>query len=259
MGKIISVLKYYTDKRFSTLAGTLVYFFLMSLAPFFLWLTLLLGSIEVDLTFLNRFFEIPFLQYLKESAESAAGSAGIVLLITTLWSSTNFFYHLRRSGEIVYDSKRVKGGLKLRLVSLLFIAATIFLVAAVGGISVVGSDLLDRFMPFYISDTVVAVFLTALLFSVALVLNLFACPYKMKVGEAVTGSLLTTALWLILLIVFKVYSSFSPQEQLYGKIASLIVFLLWCYAMMSCLVIGMINNGVHKTKKSFSGISLQKK
>ena len=38
---------------------------------------------------------------------------------------------------------------------------------------------------------------------------------------------------------------FASPEKLYGKIASLIVFLLWCYVMMCCFVIGMINNRRH--------------
>lgn len=48
MRKILGVIRYYSDRRFSTLAGTLVYFLLMSIAPFILWLTLVFGNVEVD-------------------------------------------------------------------------------------------------------------------------------------------------------------------------------------------------------------------
>ncbi len=245
LGKIISTFRYYSDKRFSTIAGTLVYFLLMSITPFLFWLTLVFGDVHIEELLNHNFFEsvAPFLRYLKDSAESAASGAGIVLLVTSLYSSTNFFYHLRRSGEIIYDSVRVKGGIKIRIVSLFFIIAAIILVAAIGGISVIGTRILDYLLPFYIADIIAVVFLTALAFAVALVLNLAACPYRIKAADAVTGSLLTTALWLIFVVGFGVYTQFATPEKLYGRIAALIIFLLWCYIMMSCFVIGMIKNG----------------
>ena len=128
MRNAVNLFKYFSDKRFSTIAGTLVYFLLMSIAPFSLWLTLVFGnvSINVERIMSHELFEnvSPFLHYLKSSAEGAASGAGIILLVTTLYSSTNFFYHFRRSGEIIYNSSRVKGGIKLRLVSLLLIFIT---------------------------------------------------------------------------------------------------------------------------------------
>lgn len=252
MGKIIETFRYYSDKRFSTIAGTLVYFLLMSIAPFMLWLTLVVGNVNVEGILSHEVFESvsPVLRLLKHSAESAASGAGIVLLVTSLYSSTNFFYHLRRSGEIIYDCPRVKGGFKLRLFSLLMITSAIILVACVAGISVAGSNFLDRFMPLYVSDLISSVFLLSLVLATAIVLNIIACPYKMKVNEAITGSLLTTALWLIFIIGFGVYAQFANPERLYGKIAAIIVFLLWCYAMMSCFVIGMIKNGSVKSRRS---------
>ena len=237
--------KYYSDKKFSTIAGTLVYFILMSIAPFMLWLSLVLNNVDLAKFLDHRVLDSvrPVLHYMKSSAESAAGGAGIILLATSLYSSTNFFYHLRRSGEIIYESPRVKGGLRLRVASLGLIIVSITLIAVLAGITVAGSKFLDLFLPTFISDALAWVFAAALLFCVALVLNIFACPYKIKPRELITGSLLTTALWLVFLIGFAIYTSFASPERLYGRIASLIIFLLWCYVMMSCYVIGMINNG----------------
>ncbi len=253
MREIRKIYRYYTDKRFSTLGGTLVYFLLMSITPFFLWLTLALGNVDVEKFLSHELFNSisPILRYLKDSAESAAGGAGIVLLATSLWSSTNFFYHLRRSGEIVYGSSRVKGGIKLRIASLVLIIIFILLIAVVAGFSVTGTWILDMFLPKLASDAVSILFITTLALAVALVLNVFACPYKLKFSEALTGSLLTTILWSLFVAGFSIYLQFATPERLYGKIASIIVFLLWCYVMMCCFVIGMINNGAYKTRKEY--------
>lgn len=244
MHRIWETYRYYADKRYSTLAGTLVYFLLMSIAPFVLWLTLVFGNVNVEPVLAHELFDgvSPFLRYLKQSAQSAASGAGIALLATSLYSSTNFFYHLRRSGEIIYEADRIKGGLKLRFASLLLIVAAILLVAATAGVTVTGTRLLSYILPEFAANAIIGVFFTALAFAVALVLNLFACPYKLKLSYAIPGSLLTTALWLVFLLGFGVYMKFSSPEKLYGKIASVIIFLLWCYVMMNCFVIGMINN-----------------
>ena len=147
--KVAATVKFYSDKKFSTIAGTLVYFLLMSIAPFTLWLTLVFGNVDAERILSLELFESvsPVLRYMKQSAESAVSGAGIIFLLTTLYSSTNFFYHLRRSGEIIYDSKRIKEVLKLRLVSVLLIAATIILVSITAANSVIGTKLLNLFLP----------------------------------------------------------------------------------------------------------------
>ena len=253
MRKLIDTIKFFSNKQFSTIAGTLVYFLLMSIAPFTLWLTLVFGNVNAEKVLSHELLQSvsPFLRQLKSSAESAAGGAGIILLVTTLYSSTNFFYHLRRSGEIIYGSAKRKSGFKLRLIALLLIFSTFLLGAVIAALTVTGKWLLEKLLPFYIADVISYVFLTALAFLVALVLNLFACPYRLKAEEAVTGSLLTTALWLICLIGFTIYLQFASPEKLYGKIASLIIFLLWCYVMMTCFVIGIIYNGSFKRRNEY--------
>lgn len=253
MQRIIGLYRYFSDRRYSTIAGTLVYFLLMSITPLFFWFTLLLGNIDIGRFLSHSLLQSvqPFIGYVKSSAQSAVGGAGIALLATTLYSSTNFFFHLRRSGEIIYDCPRAKGGIKLRLVSLLFIFSSILLTAVVTAVSVAGSKFLDNFMPKFVSDIISCVFLAATAFTIALVLNLFACPYRIKAEEAVPGSLLTTALWLIFAIGFAVYLQFATPERLYGKIASIFVFLLWCYLMMSSFVMGVIYNGSFLSRRAY--------
>ena len=253
MSKIISLYKYFSDKRYSTIAGTLVYFLLMSIAPFILWLTLLCGSVDIERLLSHDLFNAvsPFLRYLKSSAESAASGAGIILLVTTLYSSTNFFYHLRRSGEIIYNSQRIKGGIRLRVASLLLIFSVFLVTAVLAATSVTGSWLLDKFLPYFVSDIITYTVIAVAAFVVALILNIFACPYKLKASEATPGSLLTTALWLLCILGFNIYTVFANPEKLYGKIAAIIIFLLWCYIMMSSFVIGIIYNGMFKSKREY--------
>jgi len=236
--------KYFSDKRFSTISGTLVYFLLMSVAPFLFWLTLIVGNLDFSSFDSNRLFSAitPVLDYLKTSAESATGSAGIVLILTSLWSSTNFFYHLRRSGEIIYDKNVNRGGLRLRLTSLLIVFGTLFLIAGAAAVPFLSYNVLDFIMPSAVADAISILFMSMFSVFAAYLLNLFACPYRLDFNHAMPGSLLTSALWLVCAAGFTVYLQFAKPEKLYGAIAAIIVFLLWCYIMINSLVLGIIFN-----------------
>lgn len=237
--------KYFSDRRYSTIAGTLVYFLLMSVTPFLFWLTLLVGDIDLSQIISHELFAAitPFLEYLQSSANSATGSAGIILLVTSLWSSTNFFYHLRRSGEIIYQTGPMKGGLSLRLWSLLVVLLSIILIALAAAVPFIGLNFLEMIMPKFVAEIISFVFLTLFALILAYLLNVFACPYKLGFENTIQGVFLTVALWLLAAAGFTIYMTFATPQKLYGAIATIIVFLLWCYLMVNCLVIGIIYNG----------------
>lgn len=257
MRQAYELYRYFSEKHYSTISGTLVYFLLMSIAPFLLWLTLLLGSVNTENLMSNEIFAAinPIVSYLKSSAETAASGAGIVLLITSLYSSTNFFYHLRRSGEMIYGVNRKKGGIRLRLAALAIIAGTIVCVALIAAIPVFGAQFLSTFMPEVVADIISYTFITLIAVFAAVLLNCFACPYKLGFDGAISGSLLTTALWLIFATGFTIYLRFADPTKLYGRIAAIIIFLLWCYIMINCLVVGIIYNEknllIKRSKKLF--------
>lgn len=251
MQKIVELYKYFSDKRFSTIAGTLVYFLLMSITPFLLWLTLLGGGLDLKTYIPQEIFSVvnPVLQPLKRSAESAAGGAGLILLVTSLYSSANLFYHLRRSGEIIYDSERVKGGIKLRIVSIILVVCVILGFSIIAALLLLGEKLLSGILSSTLSHIIITLFVVFITFCIALTLNLFSCPYKIGLKQALPGCLLTVILWILFAVGFNIYLTFANFTKLYGKIASLIIFLLWCYLMTNSLVIGIIFNSMFMTER----------
>lgn len=250
MAKLIALYKHFSDKRYSTIAGTLVYFLLMSIAPTLLWLALIVGKIDLRGIISHTLFEAiePFLTYLNDAAQNAAAGAGVVLAATSLYSSTNFFYHLRRSGEIIYDSDRKKSGFRLRILAAGIVLIVIACAAVFAAFFLVGSNMLFYFVPQFITECITLIVITVAGFFIALLLNIFACPHKLGFSGAVSGSLLTTALWLLFAGGFTVYLRFSDPSQLYGAVAAVIIFLLWCYVMISSLVVGIIYNAMYVTR-----------
>ena len=127
----------FSAHRATTVAGTLVFFLIMSLVPFVFWLTLLFGG---NATILDRVLELElfgwardFLGFLQTNAQGATAGASIFLIATTLWSSSSFFYHLRRSGEIIYSEARPRHGWKVRL-SAIGLTLLLMLTFAVAGV-----------------------------------------------------------------------------------------------------------------------------
>lgn len=244
--KVRGALSYLSSKKYTTLAGTMAFFLVMSVVPFLFWLTLLFGKLNIDI---SQIFELEIfgevrelLLYFRDSAQSATAGASIVLLVTTLYSSTNLFYHMRRSGEIIYDSRRRKGSIALRISALGLIFLVMLLLLSGIGVFLLGNDILVRVFPSFIAQIGVYVLFGVFAFALVLLLNLYICPYRIGVRSAVWGSLLTVLLGGLASFGFSIYTQFSSMEKLYGAAVFFILFLLWLYLLMLCFVIGVVFN-----------------
>ncbi len=229
--------------RYTTIAGTLVFFLVTSIVPFLFWLTLLFGrsgAAAEEILDLGLFgWAKELLLFLRENAEGASRGAGIFFLGTTLWSSSGFFYHLRRSGEIVYGCERHKHGWKIRLSAIALTFAILFFFVVSGAVIFSAMFLLRRQPPWLFYPLVYALLLVIGFFA-AWILNAYVCPYRVSPADTVPGSFVTAVLWLVASAAFAVYLRFATPEKLYGALSLVVVFLLWLYWMMICLTVGMV-------------------
>lgn len=244
--KVRGTFSYLSSKKYTTLAGTMAFFLVMSVVPFLFWVTILFGKLNLDyeqIFELEIFHEVKdLLLYFRDAAKGATAGASVVLLITTLYSSTNLFYHMRRSGEIIYDCKRKKGSIPLRLSALVLIFIVMLLLVAGVSLFLLGNSLLRRIFPSFLAQIAVYVLFGVFAFALLLLLNLYICPYRIGVKYAAWGSLLTLLLGGLASFGFSIYTSFSSMEKLYGAAVFFILFLLWLYLLMICFVIGVIFN-----------------
>lgn len=233
------------DHKFTTIAGTLVFFLILSLVPFLFWLTLLFGRTGLDTAEILELELFDWAKdlfvYLQSNTADAAAGASIFLLATTLWSSTGFFYHLRRSGEILYRYNRRKKGWKVRL-SAAFLTLGILLYFAASGAVLIGAIFCTRLLPAWISYLAVYSLVLVIAFFSAWILNAYVCPYRASPNDTVPGSALTAVAWFFASVLFAVYVRIGNQERLYGALSLVVVFLLWLYWMMICFTVGVIFN-----------------
>ena len=249
-------LSYLSSKKYTTVAGTLAFFFMMSIVPFVFWLTLLFGNLKIDY---EQLFELSVcsgirdvLSYFLEAAQSATAGASVVLAATTLYSSTTLFYHMRRSGEIIYDYRRRKSGILVRLSALFLMFVILLLLFAEIGIFIFLGNFIRRIFHTVFAQIAAYILLGALAFLLILILNLYVCPYRVLLRDVVWGSLLTVLLGGVASFGFSLYLSFGTMEKLYGAVTLLIVFFLWVYLLMICFVMGVIVNchGLEKLGKN---------
>ena len=242
-----------TLKKYTTLAGTLVFFLIMSIVPLTFWITLVLGKLPIDT---ERILSLPVfasvkevLLYVQKEATNATSSTSLLLIVTTLYSSTNLFYQMRKSGELIYDYRRKQTGIWLRLGALallLVVMTTIVIFIITFG---VGTLLFSRFLSGVWELIADYALLIGLAFSIVLLLNAYICPYKTKISCFLPGTLITLTAWGLAIAVFSVYLKISNMSKLYGALTVIIVFLLWLYVLMICFIVGVILNSENVIKQ----------
>ncbi|MBQ3020146.1 MAG: YihY/virulence factor BrkB family protein [Clostridia bacterium] len=250
-------------RKYTTLAGTLVFFLIMSIVPLTFWVSLLVGRLPINtdkILGLSVFDTVKdVLLYVQEEALNATAGASVILIFTTLYSSTNLFYQIRRSGEIIYDFQKKEKGLRVRLGALallIIIMASVVVVLfafAIGGFlfSKIASRLWERVVD-YLLLAIVAFFLCFLL-------NMYICPYKAKPVRFLKGTFVTVLAWGIAGLGFSAYLKISNMRRLYGALSTIIVFLLWLYVLMICFIVGVILNSEKILAERKKGIKNRKK
>lgn len=235
-----------SDKKYTTIAGTLVFFLIMSIVPLTFWLTLIIGKLPVDV---DAVLALPVFDsvknvfvYVRREAENATASVSILLLVTTLYSSTNLFYQMRRSGEIIYGRSHKKQGIRMRIGALALMFIVMFLVVVFMGLFAVGTFLFSRFLSKNWEIAADYVLLVGLSFALVLLLNVYICPYKRPLKTFLGGTFVTVAAWMVAVVGFTVYLKWSNMDKLYGALSAIIVFLLWLYVLMIGFIVGVIFN-----------------
>ena len=241
-------------KKYSTIAGTLVFFLIMSIVPLSFWLSLLIGRLPIQT---EKVLSLPvfesvkdILSYVQREAANATTGASIILVVTTLYSSSNLFYQMRKSGELIYDYHAERQGLKIRLSALVLLIVVMATVIGFLLVFALGSFLFSRLLSQTWERVADYLLLAGVAFFLVLLLNVYVCPFKMKARAFLLGTTVTVGSWALALVGFSVYLKVSNVRRLYGALSTIIVFLLWLYILMIGFIVGVILNSERILKKN---------
>lgn len=242
-------------KKYTTIAGTLVFFLIMSIIPLSFWVSLVIGKLSITA---DEILALPIFDSVKDmfffvqrEARSATAGASLLLICTTLYSSTTLFYQMRRSGELIYDEHPKRQGLRVRLSALVLLFIVMATVMFFLSVFAMGSYLFSRVLSKGWEIPADYLLLVTVSFFLVLLLNAYVCPHREHIKLFVPGTALTVGLWVVSVLGFSVYLKLVNMSKLYGALSTLIVFLLWLYILMVCFVIGVIINsdGVRSAHK----------
>ena len=240
-------------KKYTTLAGTLVFFLIMSIMPLSFWLTLVIGKLPINvekILSLSVFSSVEkVLVYVQQEASNATVGASLVLIFTTLYSSSNLFYQMRRSGEIIYDYQYKPEGFRVRVGALILLIIMMAVIVVGLLLFALGSFLFSKILSSAWEKVVDYLFLIAMAYLLAVLLNIYICPYKEKISSFLPGATITVAAWIVAIIGFSVYLRISTMSKLYGALSAIIIFMLWLYVLMICFIVGVIFNSEHILQK----------
>lgn len=235
-------LKQINNRRYDTLAGTLSFFFILNCIPIayvtLYFYDMIASKLNLELDFLNKVKEIL-------SFDLSIG-VSIFFIIATIYSASQLFVQIKKTGEIIYNVKKPRSSLKVKFFSI--IGAVLFTCILIVGLLFLSlaNQLIKNFPPVVLQICTIFIIVVIYYFIIVLIDKL-ASPDAVTIKQIKKGTIITLLYTLVSSIVFYLYLTFfASYDFLYGYLTTLLVFLLWVYTIMKGIVIGMVINATKK-------------
>jgi membrane protein len=244
--------------KVATLAASAAYNFFFSLFPLLLFLSpmlslfgnkqQLMGWLMAQLTSTLTPQQAEAVQPILQKVVFATNAPGLmsVGLLLAAWSGSNIFGTLMGALNTAYDVTETRSWIKQQLIRLAVFAG--------GGIVMVLSTIV-----FLRGETIANRIGSALnlgpamiwawkilqfplsfagLAALAFVTFYFLPNVRQHKGQVIVVSIITTGLWIIATLLFRLYVNHFPPNPAYGLIGAVIILLTWMYYTMFVLLCG---------------------
>lgn len=238
------------------LAAQLAYYLLLALVPAIVFLVALASFFPADtvaqlIGSLRAFAPGDVVQLVEEQLQRVAnGQQGGLLTVgiaMALWSSSAAVVSVSAAMNRAYDIDEARPWWKVRLIAIgLTIGLALFLIIAVALVLIgptVGEQLAARFglgAVFAWTWSILQWPVAFVLVVIALALLNYFAPDAEQDWEWITpGAVLSTVLWLIASLAFKIYlANFADYNATYGSLGGVIVLMLWFYISALAVLVG---------------------
>jgi membrane protein len=247
-------------------AGQLSYFFVLSLFPFAIFLSMLLGyffAADQDkyfslLLYLNDVMPGPAFQLVRHTLDevTAQANAGVLTIgfALSIWVASSGMTAIIEGLNVAYSVSEARPWWKQRLVAIALTGALLFLATGAFFVIVAGEGVIERLSTLFpvisevagLSDLVQwTLGILFILLFLALLFR-FAPNLRHPRWEAnFPGAVLTLVCWLIASGTFKLYlSRFGSYNLTYGSMEAAILLLVWLYVSGAALLLGGELNSV---------------
>ena len=246
MHYLIDLYKSLKQKNYSTLSGAISFFLVVNGGSLIFLLIIIFEYLNFDtrsLTLTEDSFLKTILTYFESNKSIIPTKYYYLIIITSIWSSSTLFFHLIKSGELLYDVERKKSTLLTRIISIFFVFVFI-------GIMLTSVILLMLGTYFFknINKNVYIIYLDLVMtVLIPIIINiffmLFIPPVSVKISQIKKGSKFTITFWFLTSVLFRIFLYFfSNYKAIYGAIAFCIISMIYVYLLVNGLVIGLYIN-----------------
>ena len=174
----------------------------------------------------------------------AAMSIGALL---AAWAGSNIFGALMNALNTAYDVRETRPWSRLQLLRLAALVVAGLVMIAATAIMLGGAQIADWLgAALGISHSVTRIWTVVqiplalgILVGAAWLLFYFLPNVRQRASHVLVGSLVATALWVVVTLVFRLYvAHFASYNKTYGAIGGVIVLLTWMYLSMLVLLTG---------------------
>ena len=242
--KIINIYKILIKKSYSTLSGAIAFFLIINGGSLLYLLLFISQILNVKIPFSNELV-LGLIRSIESNVNTHNHYYTVFFIFTSIFGASSLFFHLLKTGEMIYEEVNEKFSVFKRLAAIVFLAAFLFIIEIFLIVLVLSKSVFNPILWRLIKGTIF-VFIP---FFVAVCINFFVVPHTVKIKQILKGSIFTTVFWYLITIGFSIFVNiFSNYKAIYGMLTFYIVFMIWLYLLSQGLVIGIIIN--EKTKNS---------
>lgn len=263
LSKLISNIR---KDEVTAIGAQLTYYLILSLFPFLIFLLNIIGHISVLdesilddwLVFLPTETQILIKSIVNEIAIGRTDRTISLSLIFTLWSSSLGISAIIRAINKAYNIERRRNYIRQKIISIIFAVALAFLLIIVL-LTLVFGETLGNTVFSYIGATEIFYKVWGILRTIIPIVSMiiiFGLLYKYSVIpnkriyirfiDTLPGAIFTTVVWIISSSVFSFYvNNFAHYSRAYGRLAGVIVLLIWLYLTSITIVLGGEINGTY--------------
>ena len=242
----------------TTLAASAAYNFFFSLFPLLLFLAPLVGLFADERRIIGWLMsqltstlppsQVAAIRPVLEKVVFASNAPGLMSigLVLAAWSGSNIFGTLMGALNTAYDVQETRPWIKQQLIRLgtfvlggmITIVSTIVFLNGEGVVDWLGRLLHIGGAVLWAWKLVQFPLALAGLVALAFATLYFLPNVKQRKSHVLIAALLTTVLWIVATMLFRLYVSHFPPNPAYGIIGGVIILLTWMYYTMFVILLG---------------------
>lgn len=246
------------DDNVLTMGASAAYAFFFSLFPLLLFLSPMLSLFGDKQKIVGWFMAQLTSTLTPDQAKSigeilskvvfAGNAPGLMSigLVLAAWSGSNIFGTLMGALNTAYDVTETRSWIKQQSIRLgtfalgavVVVLSTVIFLNGEGIANWIGSQIGLSSATLWVWKIVQFPLAFAGLATLAFVVFYFLPNVKQRKGQVVVASLITTALWIVATLLFRLYVNHFPPNPAYGLIGAVIILLTWMYYTMVVLLSG---------------------